>query len=414
MSQTSAPEGSRSPSLIGGARFPSGDRAINILIGLILAGVVLRALTTLFPTEEPYRWAAVGLMAAFSLLLGLSFFPGFFDRFNPHLYFIVQSGLTLALLILPSHLDFYAVFFGILAVQAMGLFGRDMAFRWIVAFAAMTSVVLIWGLGWLDGLPLVVLYIALYFALAYFVVLKDQAQNAERESQRLLNELRETHEQLQRHAAEVEELAVMRERNRLARDLHDSVTQSLYSLTLFTQAARDRASEGDLAGTDHSLARIADTAGQSLKELRLLVYELRPLALEEESLVDALQSRLDQVERRSGVQTRLVVEAEGDLRLPATFEDELYHIGQEALNNALKHAHASSVRVRIAQLTASRRLEFEVIDDGIGFDPAELDDSGGLGLLSIRERVENMNGELEIQSAAGQGTTVRVIVETLP
>jgi signal transduction histidine kinase len=293
-------------------------------------------------------------------------------------------------------------------------------------------VVLIWGLGWLEGLPLVVLYIALYFALAYFVVLKDQAQNAERESQRLLHELRDAHEQLQQHAAEIEELAVMRERNRLARDLHDSVTQSLYSLTLFTQAARDRSAAGDLAGADQSLERIADTAGQSLKEMRLLVYELRPLALEAESLVEALQSRLGQVERRSGIQTQLVVESENELRLPEFVEDELYHIGQEALNNALKHAHASSVLVRITvdritsrstlrdserdsdriiQPANGRRLKFEVTDDGVGFDVSALDNSGGLGLLSIRERVENLNGQLEIKSAAGQGTTVRVMVE---
>ena len=392
----------------------AGDRAINILIGLILAGVALRALTSLFPSEDPYRWAALGLMALFSLLLGLSFLPGFFQRINRHLYFILQSALTLGLLSLPSHLDFFAVFFGILSVQAMGAFPRQTAFRWIAAFGLATGVALIWGLGWSEGLPLTILYIALYVALAFFVVLKDSAQSAQRESQRLLNELSEAHEQLQEHAAEIEELAVMRERNRLARDLHDSVTQSLYSLTLFTQAARERAKAGDLAQTNRSLERIADTAGQSLKEMRLLVYELRPMALEEESLVEALQSRLDQVERRSGVQTRLVVEADGDLQLPETVEDELYHIGQEALNNALKHAHASSVAVRLSQPAGSGQLTFEVADDGEGFDVGALDQGGGLGLLSIRERVENMNGELEIESAAGQGTAVRVKVTVRP
>lgn len=395
-------------------QYVSGDRMINVLIGLILTGVVLRALARLFPVEDPYRWSVLALLALFSAFLALSFLPGAFQRINPHLYFGAQSFLVVALLVPPPHLDFYAVSFGILGVQTMGIFSRGTAFRWIGAFAVMTTVVLIWELGWLEGLPLVVLYITLYFALAYFVVLKDQAQGAQRESQRLLDELRKAHEQLQKHAAEIEELAVMRERNRLARDLHDSVTQSLYSLTLFTQAARDRAAEGDLPGAEHSLARIADTAWQSLKEMRLLVHELRPLALEERDLVKALRARLDQVERRAGVQTRLVVEGEGDLDLPDAIEDELYHIGQEALNNALKHAHASAVTIRISRPTGSQRLEFEVKDDGQGFDMAALGDSGGLGLLSMRERVENMNSELVVQSAPGQGTTVRVIVEIQP
>ena len=414
MDENKIPAGSRAASDMYDAEIPSGnrasDRAINVLIGLILAGVVLRALTSLFPSEDPYRWAALGVTALFSVLLGLSFLPGFFQRVNPHLYFILQSAFTLSLLSLPPYLDFYAVFFGILSVQAMGIFPRQTAFRWIVAFGLMIGVALIWGLGWSEGLPLTILYITLYLALAYFVVLKDQAQSAQRESQRLLDELRKAHEQLQEHAAEIEALAVMKERNRLARDLHDSVTQSLYSLTLFTQAARERAKAGDLAQTNRSLERVADTAGQSLKEMRLLVYELRPLALEEESLVEALQGRLDQVERRSGVQTRLVVEVDGDLQLPETVEDELYHIGQEALNNALKHAHASSVAVRICQPAGSEQLTFEVSDDGDGFDVGALNQGGGLGLLSIRERVENMHGELELESAAGQGTTVRVKV----
>jgi signal transduction histidine kinase len=106
---------------------------------------------------------------------------------------------------------------------------------------------------------------------------------------------------LQAYTTQAEELSVAAERNRLARDLHDSVTQSLYSLTLFTQAARELAEAGNLERTQHNLARIADTAGQTLKEMRLLVYELRPLALTDVRLIEALQHRLDAVEGRSGV-----------------------------------------------------------------------------------------------------------------
>lgn len=387
----------------------NGDRAINILIALILGAVVLRAVGTLFPNEDPLRWLALSLIGVFSLLLGLSFWPPVNSRLNPRLYFVVQSALTLTLLLLPPHSDFYAVFFGILSVQTIRVFPRNIAFRWIAAFSLLTGVALIIGLGWIDAMPFIVLYTALNFSLAYFVVLKKQAESTQQKSQILLEELQQTHRQLQEHATQIEELAVMKERNRLARDLHDSVTQSLYSLTLFTQAARERADVGDLKQTNRSLARIAETAGQALKEMRLLVYELRPLALENETLVEVLQQRLDLVERRSGVQTRLQVE--GEINLPDNIEDELYHIGQEALNNALKHAQATSVTVRLSQSADNHALRFQVMDDGCGFDPEATEGGAGLGLLSMRERVENLGGSLEISSAPGQGTRVTVDLE---
>ncbi len=113
----------------------------------------------------------------------------------------------------------------------------------------------------------------------------------------------------------------MAERQRLARDLHDSVTQSLYSLTLLAEAGRRQAAMGDLGRTQRHLERLGETAQQALREMRLLVYELRPLELEAAGLASALQQRLESVERRAGVQARLLVEGEVDL--PAAVEEEL-------------------------------------------------------------------------------------------
>ena len=331
-----------------------GDRAINTLLVIILVGVLLRAFGTYIPSEEPLRWLAVALAALFTLLLALSLWPAVNVFISPSLYLIIQSTVTVILLLLPPNLDFFAVFFGILTVQAIRLFPRATAFRWIALFCLLMAVALIYGLGWLDALPLIMLYTALYIALAYFVVLKNQAETAQKDSQFLLEELRKAHVTLQEHAVQIEELAVVEERNRLARDLHDSVTQSLYSVTLFTQAAREWAGGGDLDQTIRSLDRASDTAGQALKEMRLLVYELRPPALEDENLVQALERRLDIVERRSGVQTRLLLETEGEIDLPPNVEEALYHIGQEALNNALKHAKASSVQVTLIHMPVNQ------------------------------------------------------------
>jgi two-component system nitrate/nitrite sensor histidine kinase NarX len=209
-----------------------------------------------------------------------------------------------------------------------------------------------------------------------------------------------------------ERAAVIEERGRLARDLHDSVTQSLYSLTLFSEAARRVAGSGDMARTAQYLDRLSSTALQALKEMRLLVHELRPLALEREGLVGALQQRLDAVEGRAGIQTRLLVE--GELDLPAAAEAELYHIANEALNNVLKHAAASAVTVRLSgqgegcAAGCGRNIRLELIDNGRGFDPDYASEHGGLGLISLRERVARLGGVVRIQSAPGQGTTIIV------
>jgi signal transduction histidine kinase len=254
----------------------------------------------------------------------------------------------------------------------------------------------------------------IYFLLAAFIAIIREAEAAREESQKQQAELESAHRQLQTYTARAEELAVLQERDRLARELHDSVTQSLYSLTLFTQAARELAEAGNLERTQHNLARIAGTAGQTLKEMRLLVYELRPLALTDVRLVEALQHRLDAVEGRSGVQARLLLEAEEDVELPATVEEELYRIAQEALNNALKHAHATSVTVRIVVPADTQRLEFEVSDDGCGFDLDAVKGKGGLGLTSIRERADRLGAELSVSSTPGQGTQVKVEMEIAP
>ncbi|MBC8255602.1 MAG: PAS domain-containing protein, partial [Ardenticatenia bacterium] len=203
-----------------------------------------------------------------------------------------------------------------------------------------------------------------------------------------------------------EEAAVLEERQRLARELHDSVTQSLYSLTLFAEAARELAVAGDLDRVENYVAQLGETALQALKEMRLLVYQLRPEALERVGLVEALQQRLDAVEGRAGVENHLLVE-EG-LTLPPPVRQGLYLIAREALNNALKHAAATSVTVHIR--TEGQHVKLEVVDNGRGFDPGTLRDRGGMGLISMRERAEALGGSLTVLSAPGEGTRVKVEV----
>jgi|GEM_PF-870360 len=207
---------------------------------------------------------------------------------------------------------------------------------------------------------------------------------------------------------QAEQLAVMKERSRLARELHDSVTQALYSISLLTEAAGRLVRTGELGRVEKHLARLGETALQALKEMRLLVHELRPPVLEKEGLVGALQQRLDAVEGRSGVETRLRVD--GTLELPALMEQELYRITVEALNNALKHAAATLVTVQIR--ATAQQVELEIADNGIGFDPEAVADLGGMGLVGMRERVDRLRGSLTIASTPGEGTRVKISMET--
>ena len=206
---------------------------------------------------------------------------------------------------------------------------------------------------------------------------------------------------------QAEQLAVMEERERLARDLHDSVTQSLYSLTLFAEAGQRLIRSGDLERAEGYLARLGETAQDALKEMRRLVYELRPPALEREGLVGAIQRRLGAVERRVGVKAHLLVD--DMIELPASVEEGLYHIAQEALNNTLKHAAATSVTVHIRAV--DEKVKLEVVDNGIGFDPDTAGNGGGMGLLNMQERAKELGGTLRTVSTLGEGTKVSVSVK---
>jgi PAS domain S-box-containing protein len=209
---------------------------------------------------------------------------------------------------------------------------------------------------------------------------------------------------LQRNA---EKVAVIAERQRLARELHDSITQVLYSLGLFAGAGKNQALTADREKLKQHFQKIETSTQQALKEMRLLIYELRPSVLEEEGLVAALQHRLEAVEGRVGILSKIIVE--GNMDLPVNLEVELYRIALEALNNILKHARASSVILQIG--SGKEMFMMEIIDDGQGFDPDGVRDHGGMGLKSLRERAEKIGGILTITSSLMNGTRVKVVVK---
>lgn len=221
---------------------------------------------------------------------------------------------------------------------------------------------------------------------------------------------------------EAREAAVMRERQRLARDLHDSVTQVLSSISLISQslvsAWRKDPAEGERRAT-----RLEELSRLAFAEMRALLRELRPVATDENGS-SALPGALAEIESyglKRALQRLLAVMAPEDLEVRLDFtnyryqalehEEALYRICQEAVANCLRHAGAHSLSIR-ADVLDAQRIRLEIADDGCGFDPARLtrpNAEGGLGMQTMRERVAALDGSLSIDSAPGKGT--RVIIE---
>jgi signal transduction histidine kinase len=201
-------------------------------------------------------------------------------------------------------------------------------------------------------------------------------------------------------------VAALEERQRLARELHDSVTQSLYGITLYSQAAAGHLSMEHYDQVAKQLDEIHESSQEALAEMRLLIYQLRPLLLEREGLLNALQARLSAVEGRAGLRTSL--KAGLSARLPFKIEEALYHIAQEALNNVLKHAHAHSVSVSIFQEGTVVRME--ILDDGAGFDVGAAIQEGRMGLSDMQQHASELGGRLNVESQTGKGTQIKVEV----
>ena len=202
---------------------------------------------------------------------------------------------------------------------------------------------------------------------------------------------------------QAEQTAVAAERNRLARDLHDAVTQTLFSASLIAEVL-PRIWERDPEEGQRRLEELRELTRGALAEMRTLLLELRPAALEEANLGDLLRQLAESITGRARVP--VVLEVEGECPLEAEAKVALYRIAQEALNNVAKHAGASQAVVRFR--CQPRRVELCICDDGRGFDPADMPpDSLGLGIM--RERAEAIGATLTVDSQPGAGTEITVL-----
>lgn len=208
--------------------------------------------------------------------------------------------------------------------------------------------------------------------------------------------LRRLHSE-RRHASRMALDAQERERERVARDLHDEVNQSLTGLLLRLQAARSRAPD-DLA---EELTEIRNVANKAMNELLALVHQLRPTTLDDLGLRAALASQVDDLNRQPNYEVTL--ECHGDVtNLPKEIQLVVYRVAQEALSNAVQHSRASRIDVNLTR--DPQRVRLTVVDNGVGFDFAGQD--SGLGLNGMLERALLVSGELDVDSRPGKGTSI--------
>ncbi len=244
------------------------------LVGwLLLATAGLRVL--IFYGDKPALTPAVALIAGYALLYAVEPFLSPRLRWFRFVYFPAQTGLVLALTNLRPYLDVTCQLYIALGVQALHAFGRRAAVAWLILFSILLTLTEVIGVGWGEGVALSLTMLGGAFFLISYDLLYDRMRADQAESRGLLSELQEAHRDLQAYAGQVEALTAARERNRLARELHDSVSQTIFSVTLTAQAARlllDR----DPARVPELLDRLESMSGSALSQLRSLIAKLHP------------------------------------------------------------------------------------------------------------------------------------------
>ena len=199
---------------------------------------------------------------------------------------------------------------------------------------------------------------------------------------------------------QAQDLAALKERQRLARELHDSVSQALYGISLGAHTARTLLDQ-DPRRVAEPLNYVLSLSEAALTEMRALIFELCPESLETEGLVSALHKQAAAMQSRYGIIVSTALCNEPDL--PVKVKQELYRVAQEALHNTIKHARASEVELRLD--CSTELVLLEVADNGMGFDPHS-SFPGHMGLQSMRERIRNLGGTLQVESAPGRGTRI--------
>ena len=339
---------------------------------------------------------ALGLCLLFGLLYRFYFRTEAYYR-NPNLYFGIQAlVLTLTFMLGSSSTDAFNFLFLLLTIHTAVALPGKIATVWSVIYYAIVSSVVLLTRG-LDGVYAALFYLIAYVLCGFFGHTLQQAEVARDRNQKLLDELQTAQQKLR-------ELAVIDERNRLARDLHDSVKQQVFAISMQLSAARTSLSVTDKVYQSVTEAeRLAQQAGA---ELTTLIRELRPPGLESKTLTTAIREHVEVWSRQNKIEADMNLQENVSVDWQA--EQTLFRVLQEALANVARHSQASWVAVNLESVNGFVKLGIE--DNGTGFDSENI--ARGVGLDSMQERLAVVNGKLEVSSRKPKGTRVTATVRS--
>lgn len=333
---------------------------------------------------------ALALCLTFALLYRFLFRTNYFEH-RPSLYFGAQAVVMILLFLLKSGAsDAFNFLFYTLTIHAAVMLTLRAAVTWTGIYFGIASMVVLADRG-SAGLFAILFYLTVFIVCIIMGRTVQQTELTSERNHRLVDELKETQQRLQ-------ELAVVEERNRLARDLHDSVKQQVFAISMQLSAARTTLSETDNAFSPVVEAeRLAQQAGA---ELTTLINALRPPGLESKSLADAIREHTDIWSRQNNIKSETHIDS--TVSANQQIDQALFRVLQEALANVARHSQANKATVHLKSENGNVVLKIE--DNGIGYDAERI--TRGIGLDSMRERLEGVNGWLEISSSKSQGTCV--------
>ena len=336
---------------------------------------------------------ALGLVILFAVLYRLAFQSGGYAR-HSSLYFGAQALILSLLFLLGSdNSDAFNFLFIILCVNIAVVSTGRVTALWIAVCFGVESWIILATRG-TEGLYAIVFYAIAFVVSGFFGYTIQQVERERDRNQQLVQELQDTQRKLQ-------ELAVVEERNRLARDLHDSVKQQVFAISMQLSAARASLSETD--GAYRSVVQAETLAQQAGAELTTLIHQLRPAVLEKQSLAEAVRAHVSDWMRQNAMETEMSV---GEVSVSSECEQVLFRVLQEALANVARHSQSNKVWVRLG--SENDHVALTVEDNGVGYDAERI--TKGVGLDSMKERLASVGGRLEVSSRRSQGTKVTAIV----
>jgi len=374
---------------------------VFILTSAILTGSAFLRATVLYSNSPEFGRILWLLFAWLALAVSEPFVTKRMRYYFPF-YLILQTALVFVLLMMPGLPDFFAILLMVLSMQVMLRLRPNVGAIWIGLCSGALMLVLFRNTNYQSqAIGLTIVNLAGDILFGFYVVSNRRSQEARTKNESLVKQLQEANDSLNAFSVQLKQLALARERSRLAREMHDSITQTVFSMSLAAQSA-ELMLKRDPQEVEAQLRRLGQLSQDALSEIKVLISELRPLVTAG-GLAPALHSFI--TDQHLPGNLKVVFSVDGDKALDPKEEQVLFRITRESLNNAAKHSQAGEAEIRL-HLTEMPSLEVE--DKGLGFDLEQVKSGTGLGLKSMAEQAGEIGWNMNVISAPGKGTIVRV------